>query len=199
MKFLIAALSILLFGATSSAALFEVRLAYGLHTSDPSLGDLCDACTDLPSINPNYGLGYEVIVMPPLFPVGLGMRYENLGLSLDSGTFEYESKITRTALIINSRIIDTLMYIGPIFTYGLSHSGEFEIGDSSLPYSAKYTSSKASSYSIGLEAGIRLGFLLGAEIGYQSMTFQDAENSNNESEDIKLAGNYAKVMLGFGF
>ncbi len=181
-------------------ALFEARLTYGLLGSSPDLGPIFNNASGLPTVAPTYGLGADVIVSPPLFPVGFGLRYENMGLSATSGIFEFKASYTRTALLLNYRIIDTLMFLGPIFSYGVSHSGDIKAIQSGTETSS-LSSNKISSYSAGIEAGVKLiGFHLGAEVGYEDFRWKDATDSHAAiaNQDINMSGTYAKVLLGFG-
>jgi len=186
--------------STQAFAIFEAKLTYGLLGSKSFFGDIYANGSAVPSIVPTYGLGADLVVTLPLFPLGFGLRYENQALSASSGNLEFKADYTRTAIIINSRLIDTLLYLGPVFTYGLSHSGEAKATQAA--YSTKFTSSKMSSYSIGLEAGAKLvGFNVGAEVGYMTFMWKDASDSTgtiSSKKDLDLSGTYAKIMLGIG-
>lgn len=187
---------------TSQAhALVEAKLTYGLLGSKSYFGDVYDgATTSLPSIVPTYGLGADLVVTLPLMPIGVGLRYENQSLSASSGGLEFKSSYTRTAIIINSRLIDTLLYLGPVFTYGMSHSGEVKASESG--YNTKFKSSSMSSYSVGLEAGVKLiGFNVGAEVGYMNFEWKSAKDSTGTisgTRNLDMSGTYAKIMLGIG-
>jgi hypothetical protein len=182
-------------------ALFEVRLTYGLLASKPDMAPLFPSQTSYPTIAPTYGLGADVIVSPPLFPLGFGMRYENMGVSASSSGLEFKANYTRTAVLINYRVIDTLLFLGPIFSYGLSHSGNIKAITNGSE-NANFSSDKISSYSIGLEAGAKLiGFHLGAEAGYQDFRWKDAHDSSVSAlanQDLNMSGSYMKVLVGFG-
>lgn len=185
-KILLSIAAMLCAQSVSQAAMFEAKLAYTLLSSKPDLG------TGLPDGVPSYGLGFDVIVMPPLIPVGFGLRQENLGFSVDNSTAEAKLTATRTSVVINSRLLDTLFYVGPIFTYGLSHTAKVEGTIANISFSQKADSS--ASYSVGLEAGVRLvGVLIGAEAGYMSF------KSKTDGDTTDFSGSYAKVFLGFGF
>jgi len=142
-------------------ALFEARLTYGLLASKPDLTPLFPGQSSTPAIAPTYGLGADVLISPPLFPLGFGMRYENMGVNASSGALDFKANYTRTAVLVNYRLIDTLVFLGPIFSYGISHSGEIKALTNSTE-TANFSSTKISSYSVGLEAGVKLiGFHLG--------------------------------------
>lgn len=186
--------------STPAHALFEARVTYGLLASQPTLAPLFTGSPSLPSVAPTYGLGADVIVSPPLFPIGFGLRYENMGLAATSGAVEFKANYSRSALLLNYRIIDTLLFLGPIFSYGVSHSGDIKAIQSGTE-TANMSSQKISSYSAGIEAGVKLiGFHLGAELGYQDFRWKDANDKtgNIAVQDINMSGTYAKILLGFG-
>lgn len=190
--------------SSTSMALIEARLTYGMLASKQKIADLCVGCAvpaNAPDIVPTYGLGADLIVSPPLIDWGFGIRYENLGLSASSNGIDAKVTNTRTAILVNYRILNTLAYVGPIFTYGVSHSGNFEIKENGI-LRADYNAGSASSYSLGFEAGAKLiGFLVGGELGYQDLRWKDAKSTvgTGSTQDINLSGTYAKIHLGFGF
>lgn len=201
-RFLICAFTIItgsLFSAPAHA-LFEARLTYGLLGSKPSMTPLFPSQTDLPTVAPTYGLGADLIVSPPLFPIGFGLRYENMGVDASTNGLEFKANYTRTAVLINYRLIDTLLFLGPVFTYGMSHSGNIKALTNGTE-TANFSSDKISSYSAGLEAGVKLiGFQVGVEAGYQDFRWKEAHDKTNNlvDQDINMSGSYAKVLLGFG-
>lgn len=186
--------------STPAHAIFEARLTYGLLASSPTLEPLFTGSPTLPTVAPTYGLGADAIVSPPLFPIGFGIRYENMGVDASSNGIEFKANYTRTALLLNYRIVDTLLFLGPIFSYGVSHSGDIKAIQNGSE-TANFGSTKISSYSAGIEAGVKLiGFHVGAEVGYQDFRWNDAvdKTGNVATQDINMSGSYAKVLLGFG-
>jgi hypothetical protein len=201
-SFIYCALALIATGLVSQPAhaLFEARLTYGLLGSNPDLGAMFNTGASLPSLTPTYGLGADVIVSPPFFPIGFGLRYESMGVTASSSGNDFKANYTRTALLVNYRLIDTLLFLGPIFSYGLSHSGEIKVVQNGTETS-NFSSSNMTSYSAGLEAGVKLvGLRLGAEVGYEDFRWKDAKDShsNAANQDINMSGTYAKVLLGFG-
>lgn len=191
-KKMLLAMMILSF-ANEAMALVDLRLTYGLHT----IGKSDDLGTgDSPKVVPLTGLGADVIFSPPLFPLGFGLRYEQMGAKFTGGDYSLDNAITRTAAIVNFRIIDTLIMVGPIFTWGLTHSTSVKFKDSSTAYNLKSTN--ATSYTAGLEAGLKVPFLVGGEIGYMNMKINDLESSGI-SEDTTYAGAYTKLFVGMNF
>lgn len=196
--FLIALLTI-----NSANALVEARLSYGLLGSKPDLAAIYNGTTAVPAIVPNMGVGVDALFIIPIVGLGGGIRYENLGFTASSNGLEYKSQITRTSLVVNYRIINTLMYLGPIATLGMSHSNNIKWTDSNpAGLSADLTPDSASSYSVGLEAGVSLlGFIIGAEAGYQNLKWNSLKDSKNvitTTPDLDMSGTYAKIMFGFG-
>lgn len=186
--------------STPAHAIFESRLTYGLLASKPEMAPIFPSQTNLPTVAPTYGLGADVLISPPLFPIGFGMRYENMGLNVSEGSLDFKANYTRTAILINYRLIDTLLFLGPIFSYGVSHSGEIKALTNGTE-SANFSSDKISSYSAGIEAGVKLiGFHLGAEAGYQDFRWKNSHDKtgNLADQDINMSGSYVKVLLGFG-
>lgn len=186
--------------SSPAQALFEARVSYGLLTSAADLAPLCPTCSaSAPAIVPTYGLGADAILtLPlPLIP-GVGIRYENMGLTASNGALDFKADYSRTALIINWRPLNNIIYLGPIFTYGLSHSTNLTAKESGVT-KADFSANSVTSYSAGLEAGVNLlGFTVGAEMGYIDFRWKDAKDStgNAPSQDINMSGTYAKILLG---
>ncbi len=188
---------------TSGAwALIEGRVRYGALVSSPDLKKLYTGAETLPSVAPSYGLGFEAIVSPPLVPIGVGLRYETTGLKLSQGSLEFATEFTRTALVVNYRIIDTLLFLGPIASYGISHSNSIKVKSGGTEIS-NFSSGSPSSYTVGLEGGTHLlGILVGAEVGYEYFMLKDAKDTGTAAlpkTDIDLSGTYFTLMAGFSF
>jgi hypothetical protein len=190
---------LILFISQPSMALFEVRAGYGVLSSKPDFGTFYNLGT-IPSAAPNAGLTLDAIVTIPLVGLGGGLRMENMKISYDNSALGIENQLSRTSLIVNYRLINTLIYLGPIFTYGLSHTNSIKLSSGGTDLS-KISSSKVSSYSMGLEGGASLlGMMVGAEVGTLSMKYKDATDSISPSKvaDLDMSGTYAKIFVGFG-
>ncbi|RYZ77281.1 MAG: hypothetical protein EOP06_30515 [Proteobacteria bacterium] len=201
-RILLSALTVILGSiiAQPAHALFDVRLTYGLLASKPDLGRMYTGLVDQPSLTPTHGLGADIIVSPPLFPIGFGLRYEDMGVDASTDNAQFKAKYTRTAALVNYRLFDTLLYIGPIFSLGLSHAGDITVHQAGVETS-KFTSDKMSSYTIGLEGGAKLiGLRVGAEVGYEDFRWADAKDSHGTAatQDINMSGYYSKITVGFG-
>ena len=189
----------------SSYALFEARITYGPYlTSGDPVSDICSgnaACTGtLPSKLPLPFTGADVLVKIPLIPFGFGLRYEKLTASGSSSNMQADATFNRTAVLINYRLIDTIISVGPILSYGLTHSGSLSMslnGNKILDY----TASSGESYSLGIEAGIKplivIPLKIGAEAGITQFKYKNVTDSiGGAAKNIDLGGNYIKVFLG---
>jgi hypothetical protein len=205
MKKLLSTLLVALLTPMSSFALFEARVTYGpyLTSGDPA-GELCSGnalCSGtLPSKLPLPFMGVDALVKLPLIPFGFGLRYEKLTASGSSSNMEASASFNRTAVLVNYRLIDTILHVGPIFSYGISHSGGIEMKQNGTKI-LDYTASAGESYSVGLEVGIKpliiIPLKIGAEAGISQFKFKDAKDSlGSAPKDINLSGNYLKVFLG---
>jgi hypothetical protein len=182
-------------------AIIEFRLNYGALASKPELSKLYTGGSTLPTVAPTYGLGADLLLSFPLVPIGIGARMENMNLSASLGGLEFTAKNQRTAVLLNYRLIDTLVYVGPMLTYGVNHTSEFKVSQNGTTLS-KFTSDKVSTYSVGLEAGVKLiGLSLGAEAGTETMIMKgskDAVGTIGGTQDINMSGSYFKLLLGLG-
>ena len=187
-------------GFSSAQALVEARLTYGVLGSKPDLATIYDGATTIPAVAPNAGIGFDALFIFPVIGIGGGLRYENLGFNVSSGGLEYKSQTTRTSLILNYRLIDTVMYLGPIATIGMSHTNSIKWTEGAR--ATDFSPDTTSSYSVGLEAGVALlGFRIGAEAGYQNMKWTKVKDTTGTiagTPDLDMSGSYVKVVLGFG-
>ena len=199
--------AVLLAAPLSSWALIEGRLSYGSLASGQNLSDVCQgSCTspgNAPGIVPTYGAGLDVIIKLPIIPVGFGVRTEDMKLSVSGAGIDADIKYNRTAVIINYRIIDTIVHFGPIFTYGISHSGNMTLKEGGTT-KVDLSPGTVSSYSVGLELLVKplivLPLTIGAEAGYMNFKWGQVTNSvDNTQKDIDLSGTYVKVFLGLDF
>lgn len=187
--------------SVQALAVVEARLTYGLNATKMDLAQFYTGSTaSVPSVTPLYGIGGEILFNIPMMGWGLGLRYENLGLKASSNGLEFNSTLTRTAAVGYYRLIDTVLFLGPIASIGLSHKGELKVKENSVDLSS-FSSSSASSTSIGLEAGIRVvGLVVGMEAGYLTCKFSGVNDSGVAalgSKDLDMSGTYAKVFVGF--
>lgn len=193
-----------IFLPASSWALFTARASYGLLTSKQDIANLCQgSCTapaNAPAIVPTYGLGLDALVSLPLVPFGFGLRYEKQGVSASASNIEASVNYTRTAVLVNYRLIDTIIHFGPIASYGISHSGNFSIKEGGVT-KVDVTPNSMTSYSLGLELEVKplivIPIIVGAEFGYMGFKWNNSINSvDSSSKNIDLSGTYMKVFLG---
>jgi hypothetical protein len=190
----------ILFFAQPSMALFEVRAGYGILSSKPDLtGFYTGSSSNVPTAAPNAGLTLDALVTIPLVGLGAGLRMENMNIKYESDVMTIQNQLTRNALIVNYRLINTLVYLGPIFTYGISHTNKIKMSSGGTDLSS-ISSSKVSSYTLGLEAGASLlGLMVGAEAGTMMMNYKDATDSITAAiHNLDMSGNYVKLFIGFG-
>lgn len=185
----------------SAHGLLEARLSYGLLATSTNLDPLCATCTEeVPKIVPTYGLGADAILTLPFpFVPGFGLRYENMALTAKKNNLTFKTDYTRTAILINWRPLDRVVYIGPILTYGLSHSTSLTAEENGIT-KADFSADSATSYSVGLEGGVKLiGFTLGGELGYLNFQWKNAKDAtaNAPTQGVNMSGPYAKFILGF--
>ena len=188
----------------SSFALFEARLTYGSLASTQDLSSVCQgSCTapnGAPAIVPTVGLGVDAIVELPMIPIGFGIRTEDMKLSASNSSFDAEIKYNRTAILLNYRLINTVVHFGPIASFGISHTGNMSLKEGGTT-KVDLTPGSLSSYSLGLELGVKplivLPLKVGAEAGYMSFKWGDVTNSVDSSvKNIDMSGYYLKVFLG---
>lgn len=183
-------------------SLVEVKMTYSGLFSEPDKEKIYNGTASMPQSKPNYGLGADVIFDLPLAGFGIGMRYENLGLKYKGNGLKVESELSRTALLMNWRWIDTLMYFGPVVSVGFSHSGGSISVVDNTSFITDVEAEEQMSYSAGFELGTKLiGFRLGFEAGYMGYELKDLSGTSGSITSIgklDMSGPYAKLVLGFG-
>jgi hypothetical protein len=195
----------LLAWAVPGHALFEVRAHYGAGKGSPdAYNSAYFDQQDGPELGETKVLGADVLVSPPMLGLGLGLRFEGMTEEASAFAEDVEVAITRLSLLANYRLVDTLMYFGPIVSVGLSH--KFEVLIPTGPDTI--SSDGATSFSAGVEGGVKLGlFRVGAEVGYQMLKFKDLTEADGSPwtkngqtiSEFDLSGMYYKVILGVGF
>lgn len=197
----------LLVAPTSAWALFEARLTYGSLASQQSLENICQgSCTtpsNAPAIVPTFGMGLDAIVTLPVIPFGFGLRTESMKLNASTSNIDADLHFDRTALLINYRLINTIVHFGPIASIGLGHSGGLNIKEGGTT-KVDLSPGSVSSYSLGLELEVKpliiLPLVVGAEAGYMSFKWGEVTNNIDSSKkDIDLSGTYLKAFIGLDF
>lgn len=190
----------------ASHALVEARLTYGGLGSKDFATEACGAlCTpgSVPAVVPFMGTGADVIIKLPFIPFGFGVRYQKLGIGATTSNAELTAEIDQISGIINYRIIDTILHVGPIATVGVSTKTQAKVIESGITR-ADYSATSAESASLGLEIGVKplivIPISVGAEAGYQHLKIKNATNSvDSSTSDLDLSGGYLKVFLGLDF
>jgi len=182
--FLIFAIPLLI--SLNANALFEIRAGYGVQT--PGEQDV-SATQNLSTMS---GFNLDAIVELPMVPVGLGLRYEDMGFDFNQSGVSFESEMQRTSILVNYRIIDMFLYFGAIGSIGLVNDASISAPGNKAEFKSSMT------YSLGVEGGLSLGLMqVGAELGYLGANFE--EDTNVYGSDLDLSGMYAKILVGVGF
>lgn len=204
-NFLLSITALILLAAPSANALVEARLHYGMLSATPKKMNDSLVESGLPKVGLLTGIGFDGLVNLPAVPIGFGLRYESQSFKA-SGTVSgnsttYNVGFTRMALLLNYRLINTLVFLGPIASFGITNSSYYKIDITGFGNS-EYKSSSGTTISVGVEGGAKLGlFLIGAELGYLSGDFGTPAKADGEKLDGKLdlSGIYAKAHIGVGF
>lgn len=172
-----------------SSALVELKIHGGISQVDPDLGAAFK--DDISSI-PGYGL--DAVVNLPMVPLGFGLRYEQMGEDVSSivPNQDFDVRMKRVSLLINKRLIDTILIVGIVGSIGITHDNTVKIGSI-----INESPSNEPTYSLGVEVGAKLlGFLVSGEIGYLKFKLKDA---GALPKAYDFSGTYIKAMVGFGF
>lgn len=185
-------------------ALIELKAGYSQHTTSP--GGLNDAFPSNPKISQMQTLSFDVMGNVPLMPVGLGVRHETFKRSETAGAFGSTIDWSRTSILVNKRLIDTLVYVGPIATVGVA--SDFKYRSSANGVTTDYKTESQFTATVGVEAGAKLLLVrLGAEVGYLYAPMGELKTSagvpvtdaGGSKVTFDLSGPYVRVVAGFGF
>lgn len=190
---------------TRASALIELKGAYSLFNTNPS--DLNDSFAGQPKIDQMQAISFDVMGRVPTMPVGLGVRHEMF--SRDETGPSVKSKIDwkRTSILVNKRLIDTGIYLGPVAT--VSFASDFKYRSENGLVKNNYKTEATMTATAGVEAGFKTMLLsAGVEAGYlyapmghlrDSTTGADFLNGNGQKVDVNLSGPYLRATVGFGF
>lgn len=190
--------------ASTSEALIEVKGGYSMHTTAP--GGLNNNFPSNPKVEQLQSISIDVMGNVPLMPVGLGVRYETLKRNETGTGVGSEVDWTRTSILVNKRLIDTLVYLGPIATFSVA--SDFKYRSTTAGVRTDYKSDSALNITAGIEAGAKLLLLrVGAEVGYLYAPMGELKTSagvpvtdaNGSKVTFDMSGPYARVVVGFGF
>ncbi|MFN8792264.1 MAG: hypothetical protein ACK5Y2_12495 [Bdellovibrionales bacterium] len=188
--------------AVPSWGIVEVRMTYTGLMSDPDKNKIYSGTGKFPDARTEYGLGVDLIFDTLPSGIGIGLRYENLGLKYKNYGLHVFSEMSRNALLLNWRLMNSEYFLGPILTYGFSHSGGLITVKEQGAVVTNLEADRHVSYSAGLEAGAVLGgFRLGAEAGYMYYEWGELQGSSGNIPRLSrldMGGPYLKLLIGFG-
>lgn len=197
MKIRLLAAAIILCFTTSANAFLELKVGYSLLNADPKTFNDHNVLTE--PVKGLQGLTADLLLNAAIMPVNIGARYENWGFKKGTGVLASEVEYERISVILNKRFIDTVGYVGLVATVGLSNEFKDKI--------ANNKASSSLSGSIGLETGLKFGFIMaGIEGGYLVAPLGDLKTSTGTTVtsggspvDVDMSGAYARAMVGFNF
>ncbi len=174
----------------------EVRVHYGI--------DMTVTNDENSNAGRLKGLGADVLVRHPMFPIGVGLRYSMLNMGADDKellrgpagpdnsdmTFSFNT----LAILASYRIANTdSFFLGAIGTLGISSSISMEANKvkTQLKDPISY-----STYSVGVEGCTHFTDKIfgGIELGYHFSKFKLGESDSNDLSEV-----YAKVLVGASF
>lgn len=190
--------------SSATFALVELKGGFSQFTTSPSA--LNDQFPGNPKISQMQAISFDVMGNVPLMPVGLGVRHEMFSRKESDGALRSEIDWKRTSILVNKRLIDTLMYLGPVAT--VSFASDFKYSSDSGAITTNYKTESQLTATAGVEAGFKLALLsLGAEVGYLYAPvgeLRDAAgvavtNGSGSKINVDLSGPYMRATVGFGF
>lgn len=188
----------------ASEALIEVKGGYSMHTASP--GGLNDQFASNPKIEQLQAISVDVMGNVPLMPVGLGVRYETLKRNETGVGVASEVDWTRTSILVNKRLVDTLFYLGPIATFSVA--SDFKYRSTTAGVRTDYKTDSQLTVTGGIEAGAKFALLrIGAEAGYLYAPMGELKTSagvpvtdaGGSKVTFDMSGPYARFVVGFGF
>ncbi len=195
-------LAVLIFGAAQAqAGLLDLRLGGGYSAANPKDFENKVNATGNANIDANSFKTYnaDLFFNIPASPLGVGVRQEwfNMTTSGNNGS-DLNFKASNTSLLVDLRIIELpVFYVGPIVGVGYP-SANIDYTDGSVR-TKTHLDHNTLSYNAGVEAGFYIGpVILGAEAGYQSIKFKQA-NNNSLNATFDASGVYGKALVGVSF
>ena len=185
-------------------ALVELKAAYSQFSTNPS--GLNDNFAGQPKISQMQALSFDVMGRVPLMPVGLGVRHEMFSRKENAGVMNSEVDWKRTSILVNKRLIDTGIYLGPVAT--VSFASDFKYRSVNGTTRADYKTESTLTATAGVEAGFKMALLsAGIEAGYLHApmgNLRDAAgievlDGSGSKVNVDLSGTYLRATVGFGF
>jgi len=178
-----------------AGGLLEVRGGVGLLSANPNAFENEFNQT----FNENLGsssfdnYNVDVFLNIPLCPLNVGLRREWMNTKSSGNATDSEIDVNQLMVLVDWRLLDNVVYVGPIVGVGFP-KGDLKINGSKTSLDRNHLT-----YSLAGEAGLKLGgFILGAEAGYSSMSF-DTQSDDLNKTTVNLSGFYGKAMVGMSF
>lgn len=190
--------------AQPSHALVELKAAYSQFSTNPS--GLNDNFAGQPKISQMQALSFDVMGRVPLMPVGLGVRHEMFSRKESNGVLNSEVDWKRTSILVNKRLIDTGIYLGPVAT--VSFASDFKYRSANGSTRADFKTESTLTATAGVEAGFKMALLsAGIEAGYLYAPMGNLRDSagvevvdgGGSKINVDLSGTYVRATVGFGF
>lgn len=189
-------------------ALFEVRAHYGFIAAESRNLNILLADINAPKSTTIWGFGIDALVSLPGVPIGFGVRYEiyerkKSTASSNFGRYDYDTGFSRIAMLVNYRLLDERIFLGPIAGIGISNDVFYRYNTEN-GNDGSYKTIGGTSLSLGMEGGMKLSSLiLGAEAGYLFANFKTpkaggAKLNTNGGEEVNLdfSGFYSMLHVG---
>jgi hypothetical protein len=193
-------ISMVSLGAVRADGILELRAGAGLTGADPSAFE--DRVNSLGggglSADKFESFNADIFFNIPVSPLGIGVRHEWINSSQGNGPSSWDLKANNLSLMVDLRLIDSVVYFGPIVSVGYPWA-DLDFSSNSASINHQIDRDQLS-YSGGLEAGLILGrFIIGAEAGYQSLKFNQNDTTTGVNSELDLSGPYGKAMVGMTF
>lgn len=179
---------------------FELRVGVGLVSVNPNdLNRDIQALSSSFDVNDMSGMHIEALFNPPILPLGVGLRLEQYGdgdeTRAGSNDLDYDVNYTRYSAVANWRLLDNVVYLGPIATLGL-HRGSVTTAIDGIETESDL-SAHGPSGTLGAEVGVKIRkFMFGVEGGYQYLELAKGDRVLN---DVDLSGAYIRLHAGIRF
>ncbi len=209
-KYLLIVIFATVFACVAAKAEVDIRVHYNYLSINPSdlqtLNTQYQSAYAYPKITSMTGVGGDVIYFLPVVSLGFGARYDSFTAKSAGTGGDLTLTANRTALLVDYRFINTLVFLGAIASYGISHDMKVKsTGSSDLKTASQ------ESYSVGVEGGAKVGhFIAGGEIGYLSFIGTDIKSNssgslasvtttNGKKTNMDISGVYIIASVGVTF
>lgn len=182
---------------SSAQAFVEIKAGYSLLNANPTKFNDLNPLTE--PVKGLQGVTADLLLNAAIMPINLGARYEKFTFKKGTGVATSDIEYERISVLLNKRFIDSVGYLGFVATVGVSNEFRDNI--------AKTKASSSLSGSVGLETGVKLGFLMfGIEGGYLVAPLGDLKDSSGATVlvagspvEVDMSGGYGRAVVGFNF